>query len=82
VTNGYNIGVTKLIGDAFREESLARRGCSGEGMQFFSNQTVSAESELEKLMLIGVVSTTNLKNAHLFRGGPVIIFLKHKILNT
>ncbi len=71
MTNGYNIGVTKLIGDAFREESLARRGCT-EGLKFFSNQTINSESEIEKLMLIGIVSTTNLKNAHLFKGTPVI----------
>ncbi len=71
VTNGYNIGVTKLIGDAFREESLARRGCS-EGLQFFSNQTINSENELDKLTLIGIVSTTNLKNAHLFKEANVI----------
>ena len=72
VTNGYNIGVTKLIGDAFREESLARRGCT-EGLQIFSNSndTNNTESELDKLMLIGIVSTSNLKNADLFKGAQV-----------
>lgn len=75
VTNGYNIGISKLIGDAFREESLATRGCS-ESLPLFSsnyNDTVGTENEqLDKLMLIGIVSTSNLRLADEFRGGQVI----------
>ncbi len=66
ITNGYNIGVSKLIGDAFREESLARRSCS-EGL-IFSNYNLSSsiDNELDKIVLIGIVSTSNLKHAELF----------------
>lgn len=61
ITNGYNIGVSKLVGDAFREESLARRTSSDAAPNINMD-------EFEKLILIGIVSTSNLKNADLFKG--------------
>lgn len=62
ITNGYNIGVSKVLGDAFREESLARR----------TNDTnTSAFDEFEKLTLIGIVSTSELRHEELLRESQV-----------
>jgi hypothetical protein len=63
ITNGYNIGVSKLIGDAFREESLARRSNDSN-----SNQNLDP---FDKLTLIGIVSTSDLRNKELFQGQEV-----------
>ena len=57
ITNGYNIGVSKVIGDAFREESLARRK---------NDTNTNTLDQFEKLTLIGIVSTSELKNKEIF----------------
>ena len=62
ITNGYNSGVSKIIGDAFREESLANRTISN-----YEAQSMCNTNEFDKLIIIGIVSTSNLKNAELFK---------------
>ena len=62
ITNGYNSGVSKIIGDAFREESLANRTISN-----YEAQSICNTNEFDKLIIIGIVSTSNLKNAELFK---------------
>lgn len=92
ITNGYNMGISRLIGDAFREESLARRTTtndyfsSSKGMttaanssylhnhaagklgqaDFFKDDSSKEAEELDKLVLIGIVSTSDLKYSELF----------------
>jgi hypothetical protein len=79
ITNGYNIGVSKLIGDAFREESLARRttcDVSTNCTNYISENT----DEFNKLILIGIVSTSELKNAELFKGSEVCLLKYFEVL--
>lgn len=71
ITNGYNTGISKIIGDAFREESLARRSdpCS--------NSSCLKESQTDQAILIGILSTSELKNSQLLDGKQVnLIFIK------
>ncbi len=63
ITNGYNTGVSKIIGDAFREESLANRASSSTN---YESQSFFNANEFNKLVLIGIVSTSNLKHSQLF----------------
>lgn len=63
ITNGYNTGVSKIIGDAFREESLANRTSSNSN---YESQSFFSANEFNKLILIGIVSTSNLKHSQLF----------------
>ncbi len=65
ITNGYNIGVSKVIGDAFREEILARSS---------NDSNTNPSDEFEKLTLIGIVSTSKLKNEELLTQSQVLIF--------
>jgi len=64
ITNGYNTGVSKLIGDAFREESLARRTSTDVSN---SNYNTQQADEFDKLILMGIVSTSDLKNIDQFK---------------
>ena len=57
-----------MIGDAFREESLARRTSNDS-----TNNPNQNADEFDKLILIGIVSTSNLKNAELFNGLQVLL---------
>lgn len=67
ITNGYNLGVSKIIGDAFREESLARR-TSNDVSPNCANYGNQLPDELDKVILIGILSTSDLKNAELLNG--------------
>ena len=59
------MGVTKLIGDAFREESLARRAVD-------TSASAKGADAFDKLTLIGIVSTSDLKNQESLIGTDVI----------
>ena len=58
ITNGYNSGVSKLIGDAFREDSLARLRTTSDIAAASSNFSAQQADEFEKLILMGIVSTS------------------------
>ena len=70
ITNGYNIGVSKIIGDAFREESLARRTCNDASN--YSNYNNQVTDDIDKVILIGILSTSDLKHAENLNGSQVI----------
>ena len=63
ITNGYNTGVSKIIGDAFREESLANRTISNS----YESPSSCSTNEFDKLIIIGIVSTSSLKQVELFK---------------
>ena len=77
ITNGYNIGVSKIIGDAFREESLANRTSSSSS---YESQAFCSTNEFDKLILIGIVSISNLKHSDLFRAASKNVRIRNLYL--
>lgn len=60
------------MGDAFREESLTRRVSYDTSPATYSHQNAD---ELDRLVLMGIVSTSDLKHAELLKGAQVVITL-------
>jgi hypothetical protein len=64
ITRGTNDGVSKLIGDAFRDENLSRL-------------TADTLQDQENLILIGIVSVFGLRNHGLFEENHVCPLCGH-----
>ena len=62
------------MGDAFREESLTRR-VSYDTSPSYSNSSEQNIDELDRLVLMGIVSTSDLRHAELLKGTQVIFLL-------
>lgn len=64
------------MGDAFREESLTRR-VSYDTSPSYSSYS-DQNTDLDRLVLMGIVSTSDLRQAELLKGAQVDYFLNLK----
>lgn len=70
--------MSKLIGDAFREESLARRTSTDTSTTYNTASSQEAD-EFDKLILMGIVSTSDLRNIDQFKRGTSNETIVYKI---
>jgi hypothetical protein len=68
--------VSKLIGDAFREESLTRRISYDTSPSYSSSYTDKNTDEFDRLVLMGIVSTSSLKHSDLLNGSQGMVMYK------
>lgn len=70
------MGVSKLIGDAFREESLTRRISYDTSPSYSYLYNSQNTDEFDRLVLMGIVSTSGLKHADLLTGAQEMVTYK------